>query len=191
MKAFTRWSFFSVVLLLQEIKHRHSSATREHSKTQLAQCHCLFFKMNVKPWKSRGFRINSKRINRLPLSWPHWTTCKPLSGFVCSKQELCSMFVVIVGRQWSDQILIHYSASLISVYHRLCWMKYCSFFLHQWQLPNNESSISQCIKGLGVCEFFVFGILTLGTNYNLSILQFSGLSAVLNNTFKVEKAKES
>lgn len=47
-----------------------------------------------------------KAINRLPLSWSQWTKFKPLSSFVCSKKELCFMFVVIVGRQWSDHILI-------------------------------------------------------------------------------------
>lgn len=109
LKASTRWSLFSVVLLLQEIKHKHSSPTREHSKTENSTriVSLPLFKINVKHWKkSWGFRINSKRINRLPLSWPHWTTFKPLCGFVCSKKELCSVFVVIVGRQWSDQILI-------------------------------------------------------------------------------------
>lgn len=57
LKASTSWSFFSMVLLLQEIKHKHSSPTREHSKAQTAKspsvsqkpgftwCHCLFSKL--------------------------------------------------------------------------------------------------------------------------------------------------
>lgn len=106
--------------------------------------------------------MNSERINKLPLSGARRTTFKLLRGLCLlgaharkkKKGEFCSVFVVIVGRQWFDQILIRHSASLISVYHRLCWMKFCSqslllffpFLLHHWQLSNNESWMSQCIR---------------------------------------------
>lgn len=61
------------------------------------------------------------------------------------------MFVVIVGRQWSDQILITLF-SLIDFSLPQIVLNEILFFLHQWQLPNNKSSISQCITRHGVYE---------------------------------------
>lgn len=40
------------------------------------------------------------------------------------------------------------------------WNIVLFFFLHQWQLPNNESSISQCIRRHGVCEILGLGYLS-------------------------------
>lgn len=69
------------------------------------------------------------------------------------------MFVVIVGRQWSDQILITLF-SLIDFSLPQIVSNEILFFLHQWQLPNNESSISQCIWMHGVCEMPGLGYLS-------------------------------
>lgn len=69
------------------------------------------------------------------------------------------MFVVIVGRQWSDQILITLF-SLIDFSLPQIVLNEILFFLHQWQLPNNESLISQCIRRHSVYEIQGLGYLS-------------------------------
>lgn len=95
--------------------------------------------------KKKKDGIDFKMVNKLPLFHPRRWTFKLASGFVSEQKRT---FVVVVCLQWSDQILIQHSASLISVYHRLCWMKYCS--PHQQQLPNNERLCRSVLDALWI-----------------------------------------
>lgn len=70
------------------------------------------------------------------------------------------MFVVIVGRQWSDQILITLFSLIDFSLPQIVLNEILFFFLHQWQLPNNEGSISQCIRRHGVCEMLGLGYMS-------------------------------
>lgn len=151
LKASTRWSLSSAVLLQRHIKRKRGGPTREcclkNIKRSSHSVTAFFSKLMWSREKNEGFRNNPDRIDKLPLSWPQWTTFKPLRGFLCSQEGTsvpCLLSLLVV----SDPIKFWYTTQphwfQFATDCVECWMKYCSFlllfffFLHHRQLPDNE-----------------------------------------------------
>lgn len=113
----------------------------------------------MKPGKNEGFRNNPDRIDKLPLSWPQWTTFKPPRGFLCSQEGTsvpCLLSLLVV----SDPIKFWYTTQphwfQFTTDCVECWMKYCSFLLLFFSsiignYPTMKGSISQHIRRHGAC----------------------------------------